>query len=102
MDTYGSITKPSSDPPMTMQEMIDMIKSHMVKDDVRKSRTYFEMIQMEPCAVCGERVEYREKPYEHFLMCRHIAEHIPKATAPKMAIDVPACMRLDAMPVKFK
>lgn len=85
-----------------IKEMVELMRSFKVEDDLRKSRSYFDMMQMEPCAVCGQRVEYREQPYEHIVMCRHVADHIPTAPAPKMAFDVPAMFRLDAMPVVFR
>lgn len=98
---YGNCNSTSWQP-MSLHEMAEMMRAFKEQDDLRKSHTYFQILNMEPCQVCGEKVEYKEGPPEHFVMCRHIASHIPRAEPKPSTFGFPDLFGMAGMPVVFK
>lgn len=62
-----------------LQETMERMRTLMAQDKVRQSRVYFDILQMEPCSVCGQNVEYREGPPETFVMCEHVLARLKRA-----------------------
>lgn len=60
----------------TLQQAMEAMERIMAKERVRQSETYFAILQMDPCGICGVKVEYREGPPESFAMCKHFLAHL--------------------------
>lgn len=61
-----------------VERIAEIMRQAKIDDDLRRSRAYFEVLQMEPCPVCGEKIEYREKPQEHYEMCGHMLAELKR------------------------
>ncbi len=60
-------------------ELLETVSRFRAENDIRKSRAYFDVLGVAPCAICGHKVEYRENP-ETFVMCRCRCERLKKAS----------------------
>lgn len=85
--TYNNVAStnfPSS--PFDIEAMAEMMRAFKVKDALRKSRAYFDVLTIEPCRVCGEKIEYKEGPPEHYEMCGHMMAELKRQYPPPESV----------------
>lgn len=87
---------------LNLKEIADMMRRAKQADEGRKLNTQAAIRQMEPCRVCGERIEYHPEP-ERYVMCDHVIAALKKQAPHTLAAaDALGVMNLAGMPVYRK
>lgn len=88
MNTNGNITY-SSGQTFDLQQTLALSRVLKREHEEWQESTRVAVRQIEPCRVCGKRIDFETKPYERFVVCRCMLAELKRQYQPPVDVVLP-------------